>query len=63
MGLRSKAEMDSLLVLNDPTALDPPGVYVPWSIPAVGVGCHARATRWTVDDLERVNGPRLPAAA
>lgn len=63
MGLRPRAEMESLLVVNDPTALDPPGVYVPWSIPAVGVGCHGRATRWTLDDLERENGPRLPAAA
>lgn len=63
MGLRAKDEMDSLLVVNDPTALDPPGVYVPWSIPAVGVGCRGRATRWTVDDIERVEGPRVPDAA
>lgn len=63
MGLRAKSEMDSLLVVNDPTDLDPPGVYVPWSIPAVGVSCDGRATRWTVGDIERVHGPRVPDAA
>jgi len=63
MGLRAKSEVDSLLVINDPTDLNPPGVYVPWSIPAVGVSCDGRATRWTVDDIERVHGPRVPDAA
>lgn len=63
MGLRAKSEVDSLLVVNDPVNLDPPGVYVPWSIPAVGVSCDGRATRWSVDDIERVHGPRVPSAA
>lgn len=63
MGLRSKAETGPLTVVNDPVNLDPPGIYVPYSIPAVGVRCHGRATTWTVDDIERVHGPRVPDAA
>lgn len=62
MGIRSRAEMDSLLKIDDPTALDPPGAYIPTSIPAVGVSCRGRATRWDVADIERVHGARLPAS-
>ena len=62
MGVRSRAEMDSLLVLDDPRDLSPPGIYIPTSIPQVGVSCDARPTRWTVDDIERLNGPRVPAS-
>jgi hypothetical protein len=62
MGLRSKAEMDSFFVVNDPQDMNPPGVYVPWSIPGIGIGCHGRATRWAVDDIEAVYGPRVPDA-
>lgn len=62
MGVRSREEMDSLLVLNDPSDLSPPGIYIPTSIPQLGVSCDARPTRWTVDDIERLNGPRVPAS-
>jgi hypothetical protein len=63
MGLRSKAEMDSFFVVNGPTGMNPPGIYVPWSIPGVGIGCLGNATWWKVDDIERVHGPRAPDAA
>lgn len=63
MGLRPRSEVESLLVVNEPSGMNPPGDYVPWSIPGVGIGCHGRATLWTLDDLERLNGPRLPASA
>lgn len=62
MGVRARSEMESLLVVNDPVDLQPPGIYIPTSIPALGVSCDGRATRWTVDDIERVHGPRVPAA-
>ncbi|MBI5168085.1 MAG: hypothetical protein HZA61_01215 [Candidatus Eisenbacteria bacterium] len=63
MGLRTHAEMDSVFVVNDPTDFDPPGTYIPISIPAVGIGCDGRATFWKVDDIERWNGPRVPDGA
>ncbi len=63
MGLRTKAGTGPLLVVNDPTQIQPPGDYVPWSIPAVGVGCDGVATLWSVDDIEAVHGPRVPDAA
>jgi len=63
MGLRSKSEIDSFFVVNQPTALDPPGVYGPTSVPETGVGCHGRATWWHISDIEAVHGPRLPDAA
>lgn len=62
MGVRSRAEMDSLMVVNDPHDVQPPGIYIPTSIPAVGVTCDGRATRWSVDDIERVHGARVPAS-
>jgi len=63
MGLASKAETDSFFVVNDPTAVDPPGIYVPYSVPMVDFGCRGRATWWHVSDVEAVNGPRVPDAA
>lgn len=63
MGLRAKSEIDSFFVVNDPTAMNPPGIYVPYSVPAVGVGCDGRATWWHVSDIEAVHGPRVPDAA
>jgi len=60
MGLRPRADVPPFFVVNDPHDFDPPGVYVPWSDPRVGVGCDGRATFWTVADIEAVNGPRLP---
>jgi hypothetical protein len=63
MGLTSKAETDSFFVVNDPTHVDPPGVYVPYSVPMVDFSCHGRATWWHVSDVEAVNGPRVPDAA
>jgi hypothetical protein len=63
MGLASKAETDSFFVVNDPHDMNPPDIYVPYSIPAVGVGCNGRATWWHVSDIEGANGPRVPDAA
>lgn len=63
MGLRTRAEMDSVFVVNAPGDFNPPGTYIPISIPAVGVGCDGRATFWKVDDIERENGPRVPDGA
>jgi hypothetical protein len=63
MGLRTRAEMDSVFVVNAPTDFNPPGTYIPISVPAVGVGCDGRATFWKVDDIERENGPRVPDGA
>jgi len=63
MGLASKAETDSFFVVNAPIAMNPPGVYVPYSVPAVGVGCRGRATWWQVGDVEAVEGVRVPDAA
>jgi len=60
MGLRPRGDVDSFFVVNAPTAFDPPGVYVPWSNPTLGVGCRGRATFWDPADIEAVNGPRLP---
>jgi len=60
MGLRTRAEVDSFFVVDDPTAFDPPGDYTPPSDPEPGVGCRGRATWWRLDDIERVNGPRVP---
>ena len=63
MGLASKAETDPFFVVNEPTDFDPPGIYVPYSVPMVGLGCNGRATVWNVSDIEAVNGPRAPDAA
>ncbi|HEY2956152.1 MAG TPA: hypothetical protein VGK89_12980 [Candidatus Eisenbacteria bacterium] len=63
MGLASKADTPPFFVVNDPTALDPPGTYVPSSIAFVGLGCRGRATWWQVSDIEAVHGPRVPDAA
>ncbi|MBI1799990.1 MAG: hypothetical protein HYR73_09955, partial [Candidatus Eisenbacteria bacterium] len=63
MGLRAESEIDSFFVINDASSFDPPGTYVPWSIPYVGIGCRGRATWWRVSDIEAVNGPRVPDAA
>lgn len=62
MGLRTKAETGPLVVVNEPVQMNPPGVYVPYSIPGVGIGCDGRATTWSVDDIEHVHGPRVPNA-
>jgi hypothetical protein len=63
MGLRARSEIDSFFVVNDPTNIDPPGIYVPWSIPEVGVSCDGRATWWRLDDIESAEGVRAPDAA
>lgn len=63
MGLISKAETESILVVNDPIDPLPPGIYVPYSVPRVGFRCHGRATYWHVSDIEAVHGPRVPDAA
>ena len=63
MGLRAKSEIDSFFVVNAPEAFVPPGIYIPTSVPEVGIGCRGRATWWHVDDIERLNGPRLPPAS
>ncbi|MFN8586266.1 MAG: hypothetical protein U0704_00555 [Candidatus Eisenbacteria bacterium] len=63
MGLRTRSEMDSVFVVNAPTNFDPPGTYIPISVPQLGVSCRGRATQWTVDDIERVHGPRVPDGA
>ncbi len=63
MGLRDKSEVESLLVINDPSDFNPPGDYVPYTSPFVGLGCHGRETRWTIDAIEAVHGPRIPNAA
>ena len=60
MGAITRSEIDSFFTVNDPTAFDPPGIYVPISPPTLDVGCRARATQWRVDDIERVHGPRVP---
>ena len=63
MGLRTRAETDSFFVVNDPTSFDPPGTYVPYTSPFVGLGCRGRATWWHVSDIEAVHGPRVPDAS
>ncbi len=63
MGLRSKADTPSFFTINDETDYNPPGTYVPWTGPFVGLGCHARAYFWTVDNVEAANGVRVPDAA
>jgi len=63
MGLRSRAEMDSFFVVNDPQNIQPPGIYSPAAIPEVGVGCDGRATWWKLSDIEAVEGVRTPDAS
>ena len=62
MGLRTKAETPPFFVINAPYAFDPPGVYVPFSIPYVGTTLRGTATPWSIDDIEAVHGPRVPAS-
>lgn len=63
MGLASKAETPPILTVYDGHSWNPPGTYGKVAYPQVGVGCRGRAVHWTVDDIERLNGPRVPAAA
>jgi hypothetical protein len=63
MGLASKADTPPFFVVNDPTHVNPPGTYVPYSVPMVDFSCHGRATWWNVSDIEAVHGPRVPDAA
>lgn len=63
MGAITRAEIDSFFVVNDPTAFDPDGIYIPITTPFVGLGCRGRATWWRVSDIERVHGPRVPDGA
>src|SRR5262249_11973221 len=56
-------EIDSFFVVNEPYAFDPPGIYIPTSVPEVGIGCRGTATWWKVSDIEAANGPRIPDAA
>ncbi len=60
MGLRTKSETGPFFVVNEPTDENPPGTYIPTSIPFVGFGCDGRATTWTVDDIEAAEGVRVP---
>jgi hypothetical protein len=60
MGLRTRAEVDSFFVVDEPDDFDPPGLYTPPTDPLPGLGCDGRATWWALDDIERVNGPRVP---
>ena len=62
MGVRSKAETPPFFVVNDPTGFDPPGTYVPYTDPFVGLGARGRATTWQVADIEAAEGVRVPAA-
>jgi hypothetical protein len=63
MGLRAKAETDSFYVIDDASDFNPPGIYVPFSEPRVGIGCDGRKTWYGIDDIETVHGPRVPDAA
>ena len=60
MGLRPRTDVDSFFVVNDPHDFNPPGVYISGSDPRTGLGCLGRATFWRLEDIEAVNGPRLP---
>jgi hypothetical protein len=62
MGLRPPSETGSVFTVNDPTAFDPPGIYVNYTSPFVGLGCRGRAYLWGPADIEAVYGPRLPDA-
>jgi hypothetical protein len=62
MGIRTKAEVDPFFVINDPTDIQPPGIYVPYSIPYVGITMKGTPTSWSIDDIEAANGPRVPAS-
>jgi len=63
MGLRSKANTPPFFTLHDATNFDPPGNYTSTSFATLDMTCHARAHFWSIDDLEAVNGPRVPDAA
>jgi hypothetical protein len=63
MGLRSSADTPPFFTIHDQTNYNPPGIYVPWTGPFVGLGCHARAHSWTVSDVEAANGVRVPDAS
>ncbi|MEO5989103.1 MAG: hypothetical protein ABIU54_12000 [Candidatus Eisenbacteria bacterium] len=63
MGLRTRAEIDSFIVVNAPTDFTPPGTYIPITTPFVGLGCDGRATAWRIPDIEAVHGPRVPDGA
>lgn len=62
MGLRSAFEIDSLLKIDDPYGMNPPGNYEPTSIPDIGIGGHGRATWWKMANVISANGPRVPDA-
>lgn len=63
MGLASETETDSVLTVYDGTSWNPPGTYGKVAYPQPGVGCRGRAYYWKVDDVERLNGARVPDAA
>ncbi|HTO90789.1 MAG TPA: hypothetical protein VMJ70_06615 [Candidatus Sulfotelmatobacter sp.] len=63
MGLRSAADTDSFFTLHDATNFDPPGTYVPYTWPPLGLTCHARQHWWHVSDVAAANGPRVPDAS
>ena len=60
MGLQSRAETDSILTIYDGHDWQPPDTYGQVHDPIPGVGGHGRAYYWKVDDIERLNGPRIP---
>jgi hypothetical protein len=62
MGLRPAAEVDSFFVVGAPSDFDPPGTYVIYTSPFVGLGCRGEADYWNTADIVRAHGPRIPAA-
>lgn len=62
MGVRKPEEVGPMLLVTQPTDIQPPGNWNPMSIPTVGVGCRATPRWFTIDDVIAANGPRVPAA-